>query len=297
MSVLVVGESLMDIVVRGGHEPQTQVGGSPLNVAVGLARLGRATTFASQVADDVSGRSIRSHLEASGVVVRDLLPTPTRTPTASALISEDGSASYQFDLEWDPSRLPEVTGHEAVHVGSLATVMDPGALGVVELVAAAADQGVTVSFDPNVRLAVEADPEVWRHAFRAIAPHATILKMSDEDARVLFPGVDPDELVGQLATGNRIVALTRGGSGVRLGTARGQVHVAARRTKVVDTIGAGDSYMATMLDWCGRRGWPTGDRTDTAELTVLGELASSVAAVTCSRPGADPPWGSEIGLS
>ncbi len=123
------------------------------------------------------------------------------------------SATYEFDLTWDPAALPDPGGFEVIHVGSLGTSLEPGAALVTDLVTIADALGVPVSYDPNVRLTVEPDHAVWRRTFEAIAPHASIIKMSDEDARVLFPGEQPDVLAQRLAADGVLVAITLGGAG------------------------------------------------------------------------------------
>ena len=125
--------------------------------------------------------------------------------------------------------------------------------------------------------------------FEAIAPHARIIKMSDEDAAVLFPGEEPAALAQKLAADGALVAITQGGDGAVIANARVVARIQAPSIAVVDTIGAGDSFMAAVLSWCATYAWPAADELDITELTDLGMYACSAAAITCSRPGADPP--------
>ena len=289
MTVLVIGEALVDVVRRGDGEPEPHAGGSPFNVAVGLARLDVATVLAAQVGDDPYGDGLRAHLADSGVVLEPLDPVPARTSTAHATLAADGSASYEFDLTWDPSELPDPADFEAVHVGSLGTALQPGAELVAGLVLSADLLGIPVSFDPNVRLTVEPDTAVWRAVFDAVAPYASVLKMSDEDAAALFPGEAPIDVARRLSFDRGIVAVTCGGDGSHLAVGGRAVTVPPADIRVVDTIGAGDSFMAAMRAWCATYGWPSGDELDPTELLDLGMYASSAAGITCSRPGADPP--------
>ncbi|KAA1380181.1 carbohydrate kinase family protein [Aeromicrobium fastidiosum] len=289
MTVLVIGEALVDVVQRPGREPEPHAGGSPFNVAVGLARLDVPTALAAQIGPDRYGDGLRWHLADSDVTLLELEPVPERTSTAAATLADDGSATYEFDLTWDPTGLPDPAEVDAVHVGSLGTALEPGATLVADLVLAADVIGVPVSYDPNVRLAVEPDPEVWRRVFEAIAPHASIIKMSDEDAAALFPGEEPADLARRLAADHGIVAITCGGDGAVIATAGAFASVPPADVRVVDTIGAGDSFMAAMLAWCATYDWPAADELDATELTDLAMYASSAAAITCSRPGADPP--------
>jgi fructokinase len=292
--VLVVGEALVDVVEQEGAEPTPHAGGSPFNVAVGLSRLDVPTRLASQLAPDSYGDLLRSRLAESGVVLDSLEPVPARTSSARATLAADGSASYVFDLTWDPETLPDPADFEAVHIGSLGTSLQPGAGLVADLAIMADAVGVPVSFDPNVRLTVEPDHAVWRGIFDAIAPHASIIKMSDEDAAVLFPGEDPQALAQRLASDGALVAITRGGEGAVVANRWQAMSIPPADLRVVDTIGAGDSFMAAMLAWCATYAWPTADELDPTELTDLAMYASSAAAITCSRPGADPPWTSEL---
>ena len=289
MTVLVIGEALVDVVQRPGLDPEPHAGGSPFNVAVGLARLDVPTVLAAQIGPDRYGDGLRWHLADSDVTLLELEPVPERTSTAAATLADDGSATYEFDLTWDPAGLPDPAEVDAVHVGSLGTALEPGATLVADLVLAADLLGVPVSYDPNVRLAVEPDPEVWRRVFAAIAPHASIVKMSDEDAATLFPGEEPADLARRLAADHGIVAITCGGDGAVIATAGAFASVPPADVRVVDTIGAGDSFMAAMLAWCATYDWPAADELDATELTDLAMYASSAAAITCSRPGADPP--------
>lgn len=284
MTVLVIGEALVDVVDSSAHP-----GGSPFNVAVGLARLDVPTVLAAQIGADPHGDLLHEHLHYSDVELDALAPTPARTSTAAVTIGADGAASYTFDLTWDPSELPDPARFEAVHVGSLGTLIQPGASLVAGLVVGADALGIPVSFDPNVRLTVEPDGAKWRQTFETIWPYASILKLSDEDAATLFPGEDPADLARRLAADHGIVAITLGGDGAVIAGGRGIATVPPADVRVIDTIGAGDSFMAAMLAWCSTYDWPSANELDSTELTDLAMYAASAAAITCSRPGADPP--------
>ncbi len=295
MTILVIGEALVDVVQRSGRDPEPFAGGSPFNVAVGLGRLDVATVLAAQVGGDRFGDGLRWHLGDSDVTLVELEPVPDRTSTARATLADDGSATYEFDLTWDPVELPDPSAFEAVHVGSLGTALAPGSALVAELVMSADVLGIPVSYDPNVRLTVEPDVEVWRQAFAAIAPHASVIKMSDEDAAVLFAGESPDDLVRRLAAEHgALVVITLGGEGAVIAAGTASASVPPADVRVVDTIGAGDSFMAAMLAWCATYDWPGAGELDVTELTDLALYASSAAAITCSRPGADPPRTAEL---
>jgi fructokinase len=274
--VLVVGEALVDVVedTEGGRTERP--GGSPANVAVGLARLGHRVQLLTALGDDQHGRDVRAHLEGSGVeVVAARLP---RTSTALARLDTHGSATYDFDITWDLSGTTAGTA-EWVHVGSLAAVMQPGA----DTVLALAQQAAQVSFDPNCR------PDIVPRDLERIeqlADLSTIVKLSDEDLAWLYPSKPFAEVARQWLTGRAdLVALTKGADGAEAFTARGLLEVPpAAGSAVVDTVGAGDAFMAGLLD--GRfRGLPDAD--------ALAH-AATVARRTCERTGADPPWAREL---
>ena len=294
MTVLVIGEALVDVVNRPGGDPVSHAGGSPFNVAVGLSRLDIRTLLAAQIAPDAYGALLLQRLDESGVLLSNLEPVPSRTSSASATLAADGSASYVFDLTWDPAQLPDPADFEAVHVGSLGTSLEPGASLVAGLVVSADALGIPVSYDPNVRLAVEPDATVWSRVFESIAPYASIIKMSDEDSAVLFPDEAPLDLARRLSAERGLVAITSGGEGAVVGAAGGAAFVKAPAIDVVDTIGAGDSFMAAMLAWCAAYFWPSADELDLTELTDLAAYAAMAAAITCSRPGADPPRSADL---
>ena len=153
---LVVGEALMDIVRRPGTAPVEHVGGSPANVAIGLARLGHKVLLATALGADARGDIVRSHLEGNGVTVDNGLDNGQPTSTAIATLDERGAATYEFDLHWEPGTvaIAEGTGH--LHTGSIAAVIQPGAGDVVEAI----ERGratATVSYDLNVRPSITSD--------------------------------------------------------------------------------------------------------------------------------------------
>ncbi|MDO9380577.1 MAG: carbohydrate kinase [Nocardioidaceae bacterium] len=292
---LVVGEALVDLTRRGDEPEVARPGGSPLNIAVGLARLDVTAVLAAQVGEDDLGELLRDHVDDSDVDLRNLPPHRETTATALARLDDQGRATYEFDIRWDPSELPTVEGQDLLHVGSIGATLAPGADRVLALARTAADAGLAVSLDPNVRLPITPDVDDVRRRVDLLLATATICKLSDEDVADL--GETPDSFAERaLAEDTRLALLvvTFGGDGALLVSREGRVRVDVPPIELADTIGAGDSFMAAMLAGILHRGWQT-RRTFTAdELRTLGELAVSAAAITCSRHGADPPRGAEL---
>jgi fructokinase len=289
-----VGEALVDIVVPHAGETTTAPGGSPLNVAVGLSRLGLDAVLLTQIGEDERADVIRAHLEASEVRLApgSVLPGFS-TSAATARLDEHGAASYDFDLEWSLSAttLPEHAA--ALHVGSIGAAVRPGRASVMDLVEQAAGRGLLVTFDPNARPAFTPDAgQAWADV-RETAAAAHLVKMSDEDLAFYRPGATPEEVAGELlgAASTRLVVFTLGGHGVAAFTRAGSVEVPSRGTTVVDTVGAGDSFMAALAAVAHERGL---DELDPERLRILLGAAHTVASITVSRRGADPPHRHEL---
>ncbi|MEE1841228.1 MULTISPECIES: carbohydrate kinase [unclassified Streptomyces] len=299
LDLLVIGECVADIVRLPGAADRVHPGGSPANVAYGLARLGHGATLLTQLGPDANGRLIRDHLTGAGVEVRtDDATAPT--PSAAVTLDGAGRAAYTFEIGWTlgPVSLDRPPHH--VHTGSVAAVMEPGAatvLGAVESLRTAA----TVSYDPNVRPELMGDhASAVRRVERCVAL-SDVVKASDEDLEWLYPGQGPDRIAERwLATGPAVVLVTRGGDGALAVLPGGRVTVDALPTEVVDTVGAGDAFMSGtlhalaahgMLGADGRERLRSLDRVRTAD--VLRHAAAS-AAVTVARAGANPPDVAEL---
>jgi fructokinase len=291
-TVLVVGEALVDVTRAPGRPDAEHPGGSPLNVAVGLGRLGIPVTLATHLGADARGDRIRAHLGDSGVRLATSASAAV-TATATAQLDAAGHATYEFDLHWDPAELPDPSDYTLVHVGSIGSWMTPGADAVADVVDRAGRTGVPVSFDPNLRPILAPDLDVVGQRVRRLAAVADIVKLSDEDAAAL--GSPDDSIVGEILSHRAaLVALTRGSAGSLLGSGSIRVDVPAEEVVVADTIGAGDAWMAGLLAGIVTEGWSTRTSFDADDLEWLGELAGATAAITCSRPGADPPWRHEL---
>ncbi|MGH3444018.1 MAG: carbohydrate kinase family protein [Nocardioidaceae bacterium] len=288
---LVVGESLVDVVTRPDGSVSRAAGGSPLNVAVGLARLGVPTRLVTRIGEDRDGETVGAHLRASGVHVEG--GWSAATSTATALLDGHGSASYDFELTWDLPGQPALDPVLGVHVGSLGTVLEPGRAAVLALLAQRPD--CLIGYDPNPRPAFVEDPDkAWR-AVLEVAAYARLVKLSDEDARLLAPGLADDDVAQALLdAGSELVVLTRGADGAEAFSAGLRVRVPGVPVHVVDTVGAGDSFTAGLLAVLVEWGVEHPAELDAERLERLARAGATGAAVTCSRPGADPPWRSEL---
>jgi fructokinase len=297
---LVVGEALVDVVRTPDGAVREHPGGSPANVALALARLGRPTFLLTRIGDDHRGADVRDHLAASGVELVAGSITAEPTGTAVATLDADGAASYTFDLHWSLPATDLPKAPVVVHTGSIAAVLQPGA-STVERILHGAHHHSTTSYDPNLRPDLMGQAADVRPHVESLVATADVVKLSEEDAAWLAPELDPLDLLDRwLGLGPSLVVLTRGGDGLMGVCAAGLVSVPAQAVHVVDTVGAGDTAMAGVLDalWAaGLLGGEVRPRLAAIEPDVLREVlahAGRVAAITVSRPGADPPTRAEL---
>ena len=294
-SVLVVGESLIDIVQRPDGSTVEHAGGSAANVAVALARLGRPVQFLTAYGDDERGAVLARHLNQSAVGLVGDPRTLERTATATAALAADGGATYTFDLEWRLGEVPELAP-VVVHAGSIGAVLEPGASDVRRLLETLRP-GATISYDVNARTAVTGGGDEVVRAIEDVAALADLVKASDEDLATLYPGEPVEQAVDRfLGLGPSAVVVTRGVSGaIWIGDGQ-RVDVPAAEADVADTIGAGDTFGAGIIDalWDvdALGGRLTGLGHDEIEFVL--RHAARAAAVTVSRPGADPPYRHEL---
>ncbi|MFB7782669.1 carbohydrate kinase [Streptomyces vinaceus] len=318
---LVIGEAITDVLTGEDGVRRARPGGSPANVALGLARLGHPVRLATRIGRDGPGRELRAHLRGSGVVLAPGSQTDDPTSTATARLDAAGTAHYGFDITWDlPPGALDGPAPAHVHTGSLATALAPGADRVFAAVEAAR-AGATVSYDPNIRPALLADPGRERQRAERFVALSDVVKASEEDLGLLRPGHSPDETARRWAEGSRegrgpaLVVVTMGGAGARVFWPGGRCEVPATAVEVADTVGAGDAFMAGLLSGllhtgllasAGPSGSPGAARARTAlrEATARARLdprvgsalwlAARAAALTCTREGADPPTRSEL---
>jgi fructokinase len=300
---VVVGEALIDLVgQRGGRTLAAHPGGSPANVALGLARLGVPVTLKTRLGRDAFGEMISSHLEASGVRVDGGSKEGVSTSLAIATLAA-GIASYDFRIAWDVDALaPLPIETRCLHTGSLATALPPGNASVVDLMEREHERGrVTISYDPNVRPALLGDAARARPDIERLVALSDVVKASDEDLHWLYPDrSDEDVAQAWRASGAVLVVVTRGGAGVYAVSAALKLHRPAVPLDLVDTVGAGDSFTSGLLDGLRRADLVGGARRDAlaaideATLASVLDAAALIAAITCSRPGADPPTRAEV---
>ena len=295
MRALVIGEALIDIVEQGGQVTGEHVGGSPLNVAVGLARLDRGVDFLTHIGDDDRGRRIAEYVKSSGVQLVSGSMSAAHTPTAVARLDENGSAQYTFDIDWELTGTPEVTPPLVAHTGSIASWHEPGCRATAALLDTY-HPSATVTFDPNVRPALIEDGAATRGRIDRLLEKCDVVKASDEDLR----WIDPNRSVKQIARtwlslGPSIVAVTMGDRGAFAMCETGTARVAALPVDVVDTVGAGDAFMTGLIDalWeldllgARRRHDLRGIGLDALNKVVTTAALSS--ALTVARAGADLP--------
>jgi fructokinase len=292
---LVIGESLIDIVERDGQTDDVHVGGSPLNVAVGLARLGRDIDFLTRIGDDPHGRRIAEYVDAAEVQLVSGSQAAGRTATARLAVGDDGSADYVFDLDWQLSGTAMVTPPLFLHTGSIAAVQEPGCLAVAALVDTYR-VSATITLDPNVRPSLTVDRDLTRERIEHLVERSDIVKVSEEDLRWIDPDRPPERIAQTwLALGPAIVAVTMGDRGATAVCAAGVARVPARAVQVVDTVGAGDAFMVGLIDALWGRGLLGAQRRAELRrigldaLTVALETASLSSALTVARAGADLP--------
>lgn len=293
--VTVVGEALIDIVVSPDGRIAEHVGGSPANVAIGLARLGHGTTLITHIGVDERGQRIADLLASEHVLLSLGSRSADQTPTATATLDTTGAATYEFDLAWRPDDTAVAeTGH--LHTGSIAATLAPGAAIVRRIVESARTRS-TVSYDPNVRPSLMDTPAAARATIEATVALADVVKASDEDLHWLYPGIPEAEVMRTWTNlGPRLCIITHGGDDVVAAVGNDLHRVPVTATEVVDTVGAGDSFMAGLLSGlldAGLLGGPDA-RTQLSTANweqILPAVLRGIAcsAITVSRAGANPP--------
>lgn len=290
--VRVIGEALVDIVERDGAPSETHPGGSPLNVAVGLARLGAPVTLHTLLGEDAHGDAVRAHLDASGVRLAPGSTGAGTTWTATAHLDETGAASYVFAMDGEIP-VGDLGHPRLVHVGSIGALREPGSTGVLAALRALPGD-VLRTFDPNIRADVLGAPEAVRARVAELAAVCGVVKLSDEDAEYLFSGDGIDAVLERIAAlGPRVVVVTRGSEGSAALVDGIRIDTPSLPVVVADTIGAGDAFMSGLLAGLlgtgadralvERREIPADD------VRMVLATARASAALTVATPGANPP--------
>ncbi|MBL0930565.1 MAG: carbohydrate kinase [Alphaproteobacteria bacterium] len=312
MSVLVCGEAIVDLfvdVADGALHAKPVLGGSPFNVAIGLARLDVPTSFFGGLSSDSFGAAIRARLLAERIDICHTVATDRLTTISVVGTDAAGRPAYAFHGEGKADRgigiadLPAALDDDirAIVMGSYTLAVEPVAAAHLTLARREAGQRL-ISIDPNLRPTVTPDIDRWRRQFAAFVPCADIIKASDEDLGIAFPGIAHRDLVGNwFAAGVTLCVVTHGPKGaVAWRPGRAPMTVRARVIDLVDTVGAGDSFHAALIAWLYGRGVLSRDAIaalDDAHLAEALSIAVTASAITCSRLGADPPRLAEMRMT
>lgn len=289
----VVGEALIDVINSAG-KVSTHVGGGPANTAKALARLGCESIFIGGISLDQYGKMIELELQQSGVVLTYVHKSTLPTAFARAVIEKSGVAQYEFDLNntatfsFDSSWLP-ISKIDAIHVGSLATLVEPGASALLEW---ARESDSCLIFDPNVRPSVESDPNIYRKSVEKWILVSDVVKLSEDDLSWLYSDAEIDIIDKWLKSGVSLVIVTLGDAGLRAYSENLIMNVPGATISLEDTVGAGDTVGAVLVEGILNNGLP-GLLAEEVLRSVL-QRAVMAAGITCSRAGANPPWAVEL---
>ncbi len=313
MKIVCYGEALVDFKATGPLTFQGFVGGSPLNVALAAARLGTPVALAAQVSRDLFGEAIVAHLEANGVdrslVVRDDAPS-----TLAFVAEAGGDVDFTFvgdvHTRYDPQPRPELPGELAfLEFSSVALLHEPAAATILEMIAAHRER-CTVIFDPNVRPALIADRAGYVARLATALSLSHLVKVSSQDLRWLYPDTEPlaaaerwlqgsSQASGSQASSSQgspeAIILTQGGDSTVLVRSQGLLEVPIPQVDIVDTVGAGDTFMGALMVRLIEQGHTAGFAA-LPDAVWRGALAfaAAAAALNCTRPGADPPTRAEL---
>jgi len=303
---LVIGESLIDVVHRPDGSAQEHVGGSPANVAVGLARLSHDVTLATMIGDDERGTRITTLLGGEGVTLTARSVGGRPTSVATSTLDATGAAAYSFDLAWELDKDQPLEGLTHVHTGSIAATLEPGASAVLSTLQNARPSA-TISYDPNVRPSLMGEPHEVRAKIEELIGLSDVVKASDEDIAWLYDGAPLSDILRLWALlGPALMVVTRGDKGAVIGlsTTGELTSVDAPVVEVVDTVGAGDSFMAGLVSGLLEAGLLGGIQArqrlrsaSLADVQPAVDRALACAAITVSRAGANPPHLDELSKS
>ena len=303
--IIVCGEALIDLVPGDRSTYRPRPGGSPANVAVGLGRLELEVALLARIAEDGFGRVLRQHLAESNVDLSLAITSDEPTTLAVVTLDDDGKAEYAFYVDgsadggWHQDELPaELPGSGALHVsGSLALGVDSMGDTLEQLLVRERPLRV-LTFDPNLRPALAHNPTALRERLDHWITLVDVVKIGSDDLEWLAPGEPVDQIAETwLGRGPSLVVVTLGADGVYALGPDGPIELLGEVVKVADTVGAGDSFMGGFLAYLEEHGNLTKDglkNISTPDLTDALKYAQHIAAITCSRLGADPPWKHEL---
>lgn len=297
--VVVAGEALVDLVIGVDGAVTAALGGGPFNVARTIARLGGDVAFLGTLSDDRFGARLRARLVDDGVSPDAIVSTTNPTTLAAAELDAGGAATYRFYLDGTSApalqAVPALgTAPSAVHVGTLGLVLEPMATTLTRFVLDLPDD-VLVMVDPNCRARVIADRDAYLRRLAQVHRRAHVVKISTDDAEYLDPRASPVAVARRLVDdGVRAVLLTGGSEAAWAITSTGETAVPTMPTTVVDTIGAGDSFGGAFLTWWLAQGMGIDDLASHDVVVAAVTAAQQVAAITCARAGAEPPWRHEL---
>ena len=301
MAVWVCGEALIDLIptVPGSEQRNAIPGGGPANTAHALARLDIATEFIGGLSDDQYGRRMRAEFIADGV---GLTFTPEhKLPTCLAIVSIaiGGSATYEFKIDgtatfaFKAETLPDPSEFkpEAIYIGTLATIIEPGAKILKEWIAKSKDCAPIV-YDPNIRSAVISDRSKYQEVVKDWVTLSKVVKASEDDLTWLYPEIEPLEIARRwVAQGVKLVVITKGENGIIGITENQEISIPGVKVDVVDTVGAGDTVGAVLVEAIVESGL---DKLTSEFLSHTLHRAALAASITCSRAGANPPSKAEL---
>lgn len=307
---VVCGEALWDFYAAeadGGLAFDARMGGSPFNVAIGLARLGQDAALFTKLSTDRLGERLHAALRREGVSDRALGRTDRLTTISLVDVGPDGSPTYTFYGEGAADRFVEASdlptfdaGVWGLHAGSFSIVAEPVGTTLLSLLKREAGQRL-ITFDPNVRLSVEPDPARWCARAEAFVAFSDLVKVSAEDLDLLYPGAATSEVARRWReAGAALTIVTRGGDGAEAHGGFGQAAVPGMAVTVADTVGAGDSFMAALICALAEQGFVTRERLEALQRADVADLlafAGRAAAITCTRRGADLPRRNALGAT
>jgi fructokinase len=299
VSIWVCGEVLIDLIPDSSGERVPHVGGGPANTAKALARLGHAVYFIDGISSDKYGQMSRQELLDDEVKLDLALNSDKPTCLAIVSINKNGGATYEFEIDgtatfdFSDSWLPDPSRYKpnVLHIGTLVTVIQPGADVLYDWAMQVAEFAPIV-FDPNVRSVVMNDRDRYLAAVERWVAISSVVKVSDDDLAWLYPDQQYADVAGRwISDGAALVVVTRGADGLVGFTADGAVEAPGVKVDVADTVGAGDTVGAIIVEAMIEKGILnlTGDT-----LKVVLTRAAVAAGITCSRKGAQPPYKHEL---